>query len=73
MVEKEVDGEYIVDTNHLLAYEPSLTLKVALSGGIFSSFFGGEGFVSRMEGTGKIWMQSRSLDSLSSWTNGHLY
>lgn len=71
--EKTVNGEYVVDTGHLLAYEPTLSMSVGLSGGIFSSFFGGEGFVSRIRGQGKIYMQSRSLDGLAAWTNGHLY
>jgi uncharacterized protein (TIGR00266 family) len=70
---REVRGEYVVDTGHLLGYEPGLAIKVGLSGGIFSSFFGGEGFVSRIKGTGKIYMQSRSMDGLASWTNGHLF
>jgi uncharacterized protein (TIGR00266 family) len=69
---RDVQGEYVVDTGHLLAYEPGLSLKVGLAGGIFSSFFGGEGFVSRVRGHGKIYMQSRSLDGLAAWTNGHI-
>ena len=71
--EREVDGSYVVDSSHLLAYEPTVKLRIGLAGGIFSSFFGGEGFVSKMEGQGKIYMQSRSLDGLASWTNGHLF
>ncbi len=70
---RDVNGEYLVDTGHLIAYEPGLSLKVGLAGGIFSSLFGGEGFVSRMRGRGKIYMQSRSIDGLAAWTNGHLF
>jgi len=69
LLEKEVDGEYIVDTAHLVSYEPQLKLKVQLAGGIFSSFFGGEGLVTRIEGTGKIVIQTRSLSGLASWLN----
>lgn len=69
LLEHEVDGEYIVDTSHLVAYEPSLKLKLQLAGGLFSSFFGGEGFVTRMEGKGKIIIQTRSLSGLASWLN----
>jgi uncharacterized protein (TIGR00266 family) len=72
LIEKEVDGEYIVDTSHLVAYEPQMKLKVQLSGGIFSSFFGGEGLVTRVEGHGKIIIQSRSIQTLTSWVNKHL-
>jgi uncharacterized protein (TIGR00266 family) len=71
--EREVDGTYVVDSSHLLAYEPTVRLRIGLAGGIFSGFFGGEGFVSKMEGQGKVYLQSRSLDGLTAWTNGHLF
>ncbi len=70
---KKVQGNYIVDTGHLIAYEPTLGLHPALSGGIFSSIFGGEGLVTRVEGQGIIYLQSRSMDGLAGWTNGYLY
>lgn len=69
---RQVQQEYIVDTGHLVAYEPTIKIKIGLSGGIFASMFGGEGFVSRIKGTGTIYMQSRSLDGLAAWTNGHI-
>ena len=58
IIERDIGEEYIVDTGHLIAYDPSVDLKVALSGGIFSSLFSGEGFVSKMQGPGKIYMQT---------------
>lgn len=72
IVEHEIDGEYIVDSGHLLAYEPTMKLKPQLSGGIFSSFFGGEGFVTRVEGKGKIYIQTRNMSGLAAWVNRHL-
>ncbi|MFK7050561.1 MULTISPECIES: TIGR00266 family protein [Flavobacterium] len=72
ILEKEIDGEYIVDTGHLVAYEPGMKLKPQLSGGIFSSFFGGEGFVTRVEGKGKIYIQTRNISGLVSWINRQL-
>jgi uncharacterized protein (TIGR00266 family) len=69
LVEKEIDGEYIVDTSHLVAYSPGIQLKVQLAGGIFSSFFGGEGLVTRVVGRGKIVVQTRSLSGLTGWLN----
>jgi uncharacterized protein (TIGR00266 family) len=69
LLEREIDGEYIVDTSHLVAYEPGIKLKLQLAGGIFSSFFGGEGLVTRVEGKGKIIIQSRSITGLSGWLN----
>ncbi len=69
LLEKDVEGEYIVDTAHLVSYQPHLKLKVQLAGGIFSSFFGGEGLVTRIQGTGKIVIQTRSLTGLANWLN----
>ncbi|MDA0586623.1 MAG: TIGR00266 family protein [Planctomycetota bacterium] len=70
---KEVEGEYVVDTGHLVAYEPSISIRMGMAGGIFSSFFGGEGLVTRVTGPGRIYMQSRSLDGLAAWTNGQIW
>jgi uncharacterized protein (TIGR00266 family) len=72
LLDREVDGEFIVDTSHLVTYEPQLKLKVQLAGGLFSSFFGGEGLVTRVQGKGKIAIQTRSLEGLRSWVNPRL-
>lgn len=69
IVEREVKGEMIVDSGHLLSYPPSIHLKAQLSGGIFSSFFSGEGIVLRLSGSGKIQLQTRSVSGLASWLN----
>lgn len=72
LAERKVDGEFIVDTSHLVAYDPQLKLKVQLAGGLFGSFFGGEGLVTRVVGRGNIVIQTRSLDGLKSWLNPRL-
>ena len=69
LLDRQVEGEYLVDTSHLVAYEPQMKLKLQLAGGLFSSLFGGEGFVTRVEGKGKIVIQTRSLSGLASWLN----
>ena len=69
LMEREIDGEYIVDSSHLVAYEPCIKLKLQMAGGIFSSLFGGEGLVTRVEGKGKIWTQTRSVSGLAGWLN----
>lgn len=69
LLEKDVDGEVIVDSCHLVAYRDGIRLKVQLSGGIFSSFFSGEGLVTRVEGKGRIVIQTRSLSGLAKWVN----
>lgn len=70
---REIQSEYIVDTGHLVAYEPSVRLKVGMAGGIFSSFFSGEGLITRVYGPGRVYLQSRSFDGLAAWTNSYLY
>ncbi|MBK9218860.1 MAG: TIGR00266 family protein [Uliginosibacterium sp.] len=72
LLERDLDGETIVDTSHLVAYSPGISLKLQLAGGIFSSFFGGEGLVTRVTGKGKIVIQTRSLSGLVSWLNPKL-
>lgn len=67
--EKQIDGEYIIDNNHIIAYDPGLQIKVQMSGGLVSSFTSGEGFVTRMQGKGKVYLQSRSLKGLASFLN----
>ena len=69
IVDRKVEGEYIVDSGHLIAYDPSLKLKMQLSNGIFGSLFGGEGLVTRVEGSGNIQLQTRSIGGLASWLN----
>lgn len=73
LVEREVAGDFIVDSSHLVAYDPELKLKVQLAGGIFSSFFGGEGLVTRVEGNGKLVLQTRSLSGIAEWVNPRLW
>lgn len=69
LLERDIDGEYIVDTAHLVAYDEGISLKLQLAGGIFSSVFGGEGLVTRVSGRGKIVVQTRSLPGLAGWLN----
>lgn len=71
--EREIDEEYVIDTGHLVGYDPSVSIKVGMSGGIFSSFFSGEGLVTRAKGPGKVYLQSRALGGLAAWTNARIY
>lgn len=70
---KDLKGPFLVDSSHLVAYEPSVQLKLQLAGGIFSSFFGGEGVVTRLEGHGKFAIQTRSLTGLRDFVNPRLF
>jgi uncharacterized protein (TIGR00266 family) len=72
LVEKEVSGELIVDTDHLVAYPPGFTIKTQLSGNLISSFTSGEGIVMRLKGNGKVILQTRSFGGLTKWINRFL-
>jgi uncharacterized protein (TIGR00266 family) len=69
IVERKVEGELKVDDGHLIAYDPGLKLKVGTAGGLFSSMMGGEGFVTRVQGRGTVYIQTRSIKGLASWLN----
>ena len=71
--QREIDDEYVVDSGHLVAYEPSIQIRIGMAGGIFTSFFSGEGLVTKVTGPGRIYMQSRSFGGLAAWTNSHLW
>ena len=73
LIEHQVSGEFISDTGHLVAYDPEIQLKLQLAGGIFSSFFSGEGLVTRLQGNGRVFLQSRSLSGLTDWINPKLW
>lgn len=70
---REIDEEYIVDSGHLVAYEPSIGVRIGMAGGVISSLLSGEGLVTRVTGPGRIYMQSRSFSGLAAWTNSHLW
>jgi len=57
----DVDGEYIVDTGHIVAFEETLTFTISKSSvGWIDSFLSGEGFVCRFKGRGTVWCQSHN-------------
>lgn len=60
--EVDVDGEYIVDTSHIVAFEESLQFTLSKAGSSWiSSFFGGEGITCKFKGRGKLYCQSHNL------------
>ncbi|MGK7951817.1 MAG: TIGR00266 family protein [Xenococcaceae cyanobacterium] len=64
ITKKTISGEFIVDNSHLVAYEPGITMKIGLSGGLLGSVTSGEGFINRLSGKGDIYLQSRSISGL---------
>ena len=56
-----VDGEYIVDTGHIVAYEETLEFNIVKAGkSLIGSLLGGEGLVCKFRGTGTVWCQSHN-------------
>ncbi len=64
---KQCKGEYIVDTDHIVAFEDSVEYRISKVGGIKSLFLGGEGLVARFSGKGMIYAQTRSPSSLAAF------
>jgi uncharacterized protein (TIGR00266 family) len=62
--EQSIDGELVVDSGHLVAYDPHIKLSLGLAGGLFGSITSGEGIISRLSGQGRVFLQSRSIDGL---------
>lgn len=57
----KVDGEYIVDTGNIAAFDESLDFKITKAGGSWiSSILGGEGLVCRFKGKGTVWCQTHA-------------
>lgn len=60
----EVDGDYIVDTGHIVAFQETLNFKITKAGGSWATaIFGGEGLVCRFSGRGTVWCQSHNAPS----------
>jgi uncharacterized protein (TIGR00266 family) len=60
----EVNGEYIVDTSHIVAFQETLNFTISKAGKSWiSSFLGGEGFVCKFQGKGTVWCQSHNPKS----------
>lgn len=59
-----VDGEYIVDTGHIVAFEDTLQFGVEKAGKSWiGSILGGEGLVCRFRGQGRLYCQSHNPPS----------
>lgn len=57
----EVDGDYIVDTGHIVAFQETLNFKITKAGGSWmTALLGGEGLVCRFSGKGTVWCQSHN-------------
>jgi len=59
--EVPVNGEYIVDTGHIVAFEKSLNFDITKAGSSWvGAFLGGEGLVCRFKGQGRVFCQTHN-------------
>ncbi len=66
IIEIPVEGDYVVDTGYIVAFEDTLNYNVEMIGGLSfrslrTGILGGEGLVCRFSGSGRLWVQSRNL------------
>jgi uncharacterized protein (TIGR00266 family) len=64
LTKRQVNGELIVDSGHLVAYDPDFKMQIGLAGGLIGSVTSGEGLINRLSGKGTVYLQSRSIDGL---------
>jgi len=77
LVFAEVDGEVVeynleagqvlkVDTGHVAMFEPSVSFDVTIVKGFKNILLGGEGlFLARLEGPGRVWLQTMPMSNLA--------
>lgn len=71
----DVTDDYIVDTGYVVAFEDTLNYRISVLPGLRGGsklktlFFGGEGLVCRFSGQGRVWIQTRHVQSFLAWAN----
>jgi len=60
----DVQGSYVVDTGHIVAFDDSLSYELQSIGGLKSLLFSKEGLVCEFSGQGRLWIQTRCSSSL---------
>tara|TARA_R110002124_G_scaffold149220_1_gene315250 strand:+ start:419957 stop:420700 length:744 start_codon:yes stop_codon:yes gene_type:complete len=69
IIEINVEDEYIIDNNHIVAFTEGLEYSVTKFGGYKSFMFSGEGLVTHFSGQGRVWIQTRAMPSFFAWIN----
>lgn len=64
----DINGPFMIDNGHLVGYEGQLQFNLKSAGGGMLGFMaGGEGLVCEFNGTGRVYIQSRNVNSLVGW------
>ena len=66
------NGEFIVDTGHVVAFTPSLDYSITGMGSFKSTMLSGEGLVMKFRGNGTLYLQTRNVSSIASWLTPRL-
>ena len=61
----EPGREVVVDNGHLVAFTGGVDYNVGRAGGIRTAIAGGEGLVIKLRGSGSVWVQTRSMETLA--------
>lgn len=64
-IELDHGESYVVDNNHVLAWEGSVEFDARRVGGLKSSMLSGEGLVMEFTGPGTVWYQTRGVDAFT--------
>ena len=72
LVERTIDGPFVVDTGHVCAFEPSLDYRIRGAGGVKQTLFSGEGLLLEFSGRGRVHLQTRNASALAQWTIPYL-
>ena len=67
IIEKELDGPFVVDTSYAVAWEPGLSYSIRGMGNLKSTLLSGEGLVMEFSGSGKLYLQTRTLRGVAHW------
>ena len=66
--ELDIDGPYVVDNGHAVAWEPTLDYRLTRAARIRSFLFSDQ-IIMEFSGRGKLWVQSRNPRSLANWVH----
>lgn len=71
--EISVQGSYIVDTGHMVAFDGNLDFRIrSAGGGALGLLASGEGLVCEFTGHGRVYIQSRNISALVRWLTPYL-
>jgi len=57
----------VIDTGHIVAFDSSLQWNVRKVSGVITSLISGEGLVAEFQGSGTVWLQTRSNQAFLDW------